>query len=194
MEGIPEEKLKKVLKIIKERLENLGIDWAVTGGLAAVAYGSKRPVKDIDIFFFKKDSEKIVEAFKEFLKREPAYEKKQFGDAWNIYFEIDGVTVEFVSNSRFHINGQTYHFNPSFKMFTRVREVEIAGIPMKVLSPEDIVVLKSITQRGADQGKYDYEDVKSICLNKPLDLEYIRSRAFNCNAQKRVIDFLKSLR
>ena len=186
--------VKKALQILSEKLGKLGIDYGLTGGMAAKAYGSEREVKDIDIFFVKRDSERIVEALKEHLKREPGKEDKKYGSVWNIYFEIEGVTVEFVSNAIFDINARTYSFHPSFNLFRNAKEREIDSVKIRVLSPEDIVVLKSITQRGEEEGKHDVDDILAICKNNRLDVGYLKRRAFNCNAQDRVVPFLKSLK
>ncbi len=186
--------LKKALQILSEKLGVLGIDYGLTGGMAAKAYGSERSVRDVDIFFVKRDSDRIVEALQEYLKRGPGKEDKKYGSVWNIYFEIEGVTVEFISNAIFDINGRTYSFHPSFNLFKRVKEKEIEGVKMKALSAEDIVILKSITQRGEEEGKHDIDDILSICKNTPLDVGYLKRRAFNCNAQDRVVPFLKSLK
>ncbi len=186
--------MQKALETISSKLKEIGVDYGVTGGLAAKAYGSDREVHDIDIFFVKRDSDRIVEAFKEQLKRGPAKEEKKYGSVWNIYFKIEGVTVEFISNAIFDINGRTYSFHPSFQLFKRVKDREIDSTKIKVLSPEDIVILKSITQRGQEDGKHDIDDILSICKNTPLDVGYLKRRAFNCNAQDRVVPFLKSLK
>lgn len=68
---------KKVLKQVALKLKENNIQFQISGGLAAITYGAKRPLYDIDIDVHKGDIQKVRELFKDYDKAimEPAIER-----------------------------------------------------------------------------------------------------------------------
>ena len=63
LENILSSEQKEVLRKVIKTLNSSGIQFQVSGGLAAIIYGAKRPLYDIDIEVYKKDIPKVRELF-----------------------------------------------------------------------------------------------------------------------------------
>ena len=62
---------------------------------------------------------------------------------------------------------------------------------MPVISVEDNIIFKAILQRSDKAGKHDIEHIRDMLKHEKIDLEYLRKRIRQCNAEKRVIPLLK---
>jgi hypothetical protein len=91
------ESQKKVLRFLVETLQKNGIEFQVSGGLAAIVHGGTRPLHDIDLEIHKGDVEKTRELFREFITEDWNNDLEgpddQF-DIWMMKLEIDGVPID----------------------------------------------------------------------------------------------------
>ena len=156
---------------IRDRFEQLGIDWVIFAGAAALCYGSNRQVTDIDI---------LVRC-----------EELQKAEAVLVGVNLEGFDV--VCGFDIETDGGTYPYFLDEDMVNRRRVKELFGVRVPVISVEDNIVLKAILQRGKALGKFDIEDIKAMLETEKIDWRYLKKRIFACNAEKRVRPLLQSL-
>lgn len=179
--------LTTLLRQAAERLDASGIFWSVFSGAAATCYGVQRPITDIDISLHSKDTARILALFPDGQPRPT----KHPGE-----YALDFGPVEIWWGTLFLRGGERLYPVPfDESMRRRVTRQTILGIDVPVSAPEDIIILKAILQRGAEQGKHDLEDIQAIArtLGNRLDLDYLKERASACGALARVGPYLKRL-
>ena len=64
-----------------------------------------------------------------------------------------------------------------------------SGIPFRVISPEDIVVLKGANPRGDEE----IAQIKTLFEQGLVDREYLELRLQECKASEEVVTFLNSV-
>jgi hypothetical protein len=163
--------MRATLSTIKDRLEKIGIAWAIYAGAAAYCYGSKREITDIDILVKCEDLEKAKAALKNL-----ATEGFDIGCGAEIK-TTQGTCLFFLDN----------------KMIERTNWKRLLDVKVPVMSVEDNIVFKAILQRGEDRGKHDVEDIRSMLAHEKIDLEYLAERIGKCHAGKRVNSLLRSV-
>ena len=163
--------IKRELSAVKDRLEQVGIKWAIFAGAAAYCYGSKREVTDIDILVKCGDLDRVESALKD-----THYE---WIDVWC------GPEIETEQG--------TCLFFLDDEMIKRIQSKKFLGVTVPVISVEDNIVFKAILQRGEEQGKHDIDDMICMIKNEKIDFEYLEKRIQKCQAEKRVGPPLQSL-
>jgi len=176
IQKVPE--TQAILETIARRLDAVGISWAVFAGAATSLYGAERPVTDVDILIRGQDAEQVVALLPE------ATVDWRGGQVCKVAWG----EVELVPDPVLAAEGHHYPFLMDEEMLRRRRWLELWGLRVPVLSPEDNIVFKAILQRGPEQGKHDLEDVEAVVgsLQGELDLDYLRRRAATCGAEERV--------
>ena len=150
---------KKVLSFLTENFQVNDIEFQITGGLAAIAYGAKRPLYDIDIDIYKKDVEKIRELLKEYIvedwNNDLEGEEDNF-DIWMMSLEVEGVPVDIsqIEESRFRTSGGEWISQPE-AMNTELRSIEDIELPVQ--NKQDLIDYKLLIARETD-----LEDVRQI--------------------------------
>lgn len=151
------ENQKEVLRLIVNTLNKNGISFMVSGGLAAIAYGGKRPLYDIDVDIHQKDVERVRELFRRYLVEDFHHLQTEKLDIWTMYFEIDGIPVDITQAE------ESYFINPDGSKLRLDADIEkatpmhIADIKLPVENKKDLVKYKKIAARDTD-----LEDVRAI--------------------------------
>lgn len=159
-----------VLEQVARRLDGAGIAWAVFAGAAASAYGSPRPLTDVDILVPAAEGERLAALFPEAEVR-----RRQDG------------CVEMVAWPGFDILAGLDTLDLDEQMAARLTRREIAGARVPVIPAEDNILLKGLWGRGPEVGKHDWEDVQDMLAHGPeLDWEYLHWRASTCGSPERV--------
>lgn len=168
------------LNIVAHKLNGAGIKWAIFAGSAAIVYGAKRPMKDIDIFIPVADGERTAALFPESQVcrcRNGIVEAIKLPD----FDLIAGLS-----------NGYKLDFDKD--MLLRLRSAEINGVIVPVISPEDNILIKAIWGRGPEVGKQDWDDVKAMLyFNRKMDWDYLCRRATAGLEPNRVDEILSKL-
>lgn len=148
MIGIEEQ--LSLFKLIGEHLEK-GVECIVVGGSAMLFYGMKSVTKDIDIIFHSdKDRKTLSDALREIgfserngrIKTEPGAESRKFMPT---VFERKGARLDLFSGGLFN-----FRLSPGIR--ERLREKhEFGRLISWVISPEDIILFKSVTDREGDR-------------------------------------------
>ncbi|MCK6482621.1 MAG: hypothetical protein HUU22_09865 [Phycisphaerae bacterium] len=167
-------------------IERLGIPYAVMGGFAARAWGLPRPTFDADIAVAA-DAEGLQELF-------DALEDAGFdvpSEHRTGFLDIDGGFQKAKVN-RF-LDRHVWHTDLFVALddflrsaLSRARNTTIARRALRVMRPEDIILLKLIAHRPKDQA--DIEEILGICTD--LDLAYLREWADRLQLGERLSAFL----
>lgn len=164
------------LEEVARRLDGAGITWAVFAGAAAAAYGSARPLTDLDILVPSAEGARLAALFPE-------------ADVQRSEHGLHGVQLP-----GFDILAGLPLLDLDAPMAARLTSHEFEGVTVNVIPPEDNMLLKALWGRGAEQGKHDWEDVEAMmaCLVE-LDWEYLRWRAEQMVPRERVKQVLERL-
>lgn len=153
-----------------EQIERLGIRYAVMGGFAARAWGLPRPTFDADIAVAvdAQGMQRLLDALESVGFDVPSEHRTGFLDKIGP-FDKARVT-RFVdphvwSTDLFVVQGEFLN-----SALARAHQGTIGGAKVKVMAPEDIILLKLIAHRRKDLA--DVEEIATLCPN--LDIPYMR--------------------
>lgn len=174
-----EQLTKKEFTIFKEAtsvLDKLKLDYVVFGGIAVWAYGRQRATKDIDLLI---NSEDADEALIGLLKA--GWTTTRTDEAWLYQAQKGGVQVDLI----FQAKGD---FALTKEISQRALWIEISGLKFKVISPEDLILIKIHALKEIRPA--DWYDAISVLngVNGKVNWNYIIDKA-RLNP-KRVLSFL----
>jgi len=140
------EEQNRLFALIGEKL-NTKIECFVIGGSAMLYYGAKQVTKDIDLVFLNEKDRNIVAR----ILKELGFETR---NAKILYFEKENIPVLLQrGDARFDLfSKKIVCFELSDSIIEKVKEVyEYGNLIIKVVSPEDIILLKCATERAGDR-------------------------------------------
>ena len=144
-------------------LESAGIGYGLMGGIASAVFGCPRSTLDVDIFIRPQDAEPA-----QALLAEAGFEPKPSQHNWLRKSVKDRVLVDLI----FTAKGGIYLDE---EMLARIRPVAYRGLSLRVVPPEDLVVMKAI---ASDQDTPGYwHDALGIIAGTELDWDYLLRRA-----------------
>jgi hypothetical protein len=152
--------VRRTLRRIASRLDELGVPYAIVGGMAMYTHGFRRYTEDVDILVTKDGLNLIHE------KLEGLGYVRPFAASKNLRDADTGVRVEFLVTGQFPGSGQSGPIAfPDPRNVSEVRE----GI--RVLSIEKLVELK-LASSAAPGRRKDLGDVQELikALDLPLEL------------------------
>jgi hypothetical protein len=153
-------RVQQSLRKIAARLENLGIHYAVAGGLALVFQGFRRYTEDLDILVTRSALKQIHEALEGLGYVPPFAGSKHLRDAET------GVKIEFRITGDFPGDGK-----PKPVSFPDPAHVADYGDGIAYLNLQTLIQLKLASGMSNDQRGKDLVDVQELIkvLNLPLD-------------------------
>jgi hypothetical protein len=163
-----------------------GLDWMIFGGAAASCYGSGREIRDIDVLA---DAPALAvrTAFSGFPQ------DRQGRSHASVTPDIEIWPAPLV----FETEEGTFAVGVDREMLRhrRFMRLPISRMQLPIMSPEDVIVIKAIQQRGAAEGKHDLQDIHDMwaAQSAALDYEYLRLRAARAGASGRVSRALRGL-
>lgn len=164
-----------VLDVAVGALEQKGIPQLLVGGIAAATYGRPRWTHDIDILVRPVDAGLALDA----LAAEGFETDETFPD-WLYKADRDGVGVDVI----FSMPGGVLLDE---EMLARSREETVAGRTVRVISPEDMLVIKAIVHD--EHMPRHWHDGLAILAHAELDWEYLLRRA-RAHGARRVLSLL----
>ncbi len=160
------------LKLIASRLEAAGIPYMMTGSMAMAIYAIPRMTRDIDIVLeiYKKDICSIVSLFQD-----------------DCYVDADTINEAISNRSMFNIIHNGWIVKADFiirkeeeyrkREFERRRKVDLEGLEIYLVTPEDLILSKLVWSEGGISG-LQLNDVRQIVSSvKELDWEYMKKWA-----------------
>jgi len=187
---MPEEiKISKIifdgLDAVTGVLKDLGIDYALMGGMALQVWGRIRVTKDIDIVISITDEKK--EELLSILRKPPFKIRnafKKIGDAILIFSTFED------KESGFPINIDIFIAQTPFQKETlkRALEIEVLGRRLKVIRVEDLILYKLLSARPIDRVDAEVLIKENI---KDIDKRYLRFWAKDLGIYGKLYNLLK---
>ena len=166
------EKFPSIAEFAK-RFNEGGVKWAIAAGTAVFIYcgGDESLLDDVDIWIASESKEKVAEI----LSQEWRSQSSERHKAENITFDNFDI---FTNCRKFDNDNQILDYKWTKLSEENLREILIDGVNYKVVSPEDVVLLKSANPREKD--KIDIQKLKQ----SERYSEYLQKRLIECNYQK----------
>lgn len=159
----------EILKMVCQKLEKAKIPYMITGSMAANFYAVPRMTRDVDIVIEiqKEDGTRLFEAFKD-----------------DFYIDQDSVMEAIDRHSMFNIIHNESVFKVDFIIrkesayreleFQRRRRVEVEGISLWVVTPEDLILSKLFWAKES-LSELQLGDVRNLLRNlRDLDKDYLK--------------------
>jgi len=176
-------KLKDLFLSLQDNKIKYGI---YAGSLVSLITNNRIPT-DIDILVANEDFDKVNNIYKD---AEENLEKP-LGRFLNIVADIE---VEFASNLTINILNHLYKFELTQLAYSNCIFINLEELTICLTNPVDTILLKSILQRGKDQGKFDLEDIVALIKVVNIDKQYLEKRLIEINADARVTNILKQFK
>ncbi|MFH0837403.1 MAG: nucleotidyltransferase, partial [Candidatus Aenigmatarchaeota archaeon] len=141
---------------LKKRTETI-----VIGGSAMLFYGAKTATKDVDIVLSEEDRKKIVKILEKigFEKRKIMLDEKQITKNKPVLMTRNEMRLDLFSE-------EIFSFKISENILARVKEMhEFGKFVIKIISPEDIILLKCATDRTGDR-------IDALSIIKRFDINW----------------------
>jgi len=164
-----------VLEAAVGALEQKDVPHLLVGGIAASTYGRPRWTHDIDLLVRPVDAGLALDA----LGPEGFRTEETFPD-WLYKAERDGVEVDVI----FSMPGGILLDD---EMLSRAREATIGGRSVRVIAPEDMIVIKAVVHD--EHMPRHWHDGLAILAGCDLDWEYLLRRA-RAHGARRVLSLL----
>ncbi|MFN8493322.1 MAG: hypothetical protein U0350_37335 [Caldilineaceae bacterium] len=156
-------KISQALSWIVALLDQHQVQYQIVGGLAAQAYGARRPLVDIDLYMAFNQAHAALAELKPYLTREPT---PHHSAAWDLVFlalEYEGVLIEIgdsATDPRFY-NRLDQRWEEQVIDYTASNIVNLYGTDVAVMPKAELVRYKAMLDREVDH----------------LDLEQIADRS-----------------
>ena len=155
-----------VLQDIADKLTAAGIEYMLTGSVAAFIYGMPRMTHDIDVIvkIFYSNKEKIVRAFEDdYLVAENEIDFALNNNLmFNFFHKTKAAKVDFIIQKRTEYR---------LKEFSRKRFIESEKFKEYVVSQEDLIISK-VEWAKDTLSEQQSRDIKFL-LKTPIDEEYL---------------------
>ena len=145
-------KIGQALTWLVTLLNEHQVQYQIVGGLAAQAYGAKRPLLDIDLYMAFDQSQAVLDAIKPYLTRLPAPHRSAAWDLVYLALEYEGVQIEIGDSStdpRFY-NGLAQRWESQAIDYTASQTVRLYGVDVAVMPKAELVCYKAMLDREVD--------------------------------------------
>ncbi len=157
-----EEMIRKVYRILKE----LKIKYVIIGGIPASIWGRPRMTVDVDIIILIEENK--IDIFLNSLKKEKfkVYPLNKIRQKLK-----EGLPVKIAYTKHLSIDLRKASYGIDIKAIKRAKIKKLFSVPLKICSPEDLIIYKLIRFE-----EIDIFDIKNILLRfgKKLNYEYIK--------------------
>jgi predicted nucleotidyltransferase len=153
----------RVLRETAEVLRSAGLHHVFMGGLASAALGRPRWTHDIDVFVRPEDARRTLA-----ILEEAGFWTQETDPEWLFKALKDDVLVDviFLSDGRVVLDQE---------MARRARWADVEGIPLPVISAEDLIVIKALVHK--ERSPRHWFDALALLRREDLDWEYLLDRA-----------------
>lgn len=142
----------RALRWVTELLSGAGIPFQAVGGLAARAYGARRPLADLDFYVPVSALEQIAAAAAAYVVRPPAPYRDE---SWNLTFmklEYEGCEIELGgADGAEYYDRHTAEWRSAAVRFDRSVERAVFGVAVPVVPLEELIAYKRALDREVDR-------------------------------------------
>jgi predicted nucleotidyltransferase len=174
-DNVDEGTFHSVLQAAVGALEQKGIPYLLVGGIAASTYGRPRWTHDVDLLVRPVDAGLALDA----LAADGFRTEETYPD-WLYKADSDGVEVDVI----FSMPGGILLED---EMLARAREETVGELSVRVISPEDMIVVKAVVHD--EHMPRHWHDALAIVSRCSLDWDYLVRRARRHGA-RRVLSLL----
>lgn len=140
---------QQVLRQIATTFDQYQIPYVIIGGLAAIAWGSKRQLVDIDILVSSENYLVLPEIFEQYLRAGPRHYTQ---NGWNIQqcvLDISGVTVDICDGDRMFLEkaGERHQLH---SYIDQPALIDLDGNLLPIIPLDELIRYKRITAREVD--------------------------------------------
>jgi hypothetical protein len=157
------DRLVPVLRDALAALSAGGVPHLLSGGVAASALGRPRWSPDIDIVVAPHDADRALDAL-----AAAGFATQRTDPAWLYKAMRDDVLVDIM----FFLMGRI-HLDEA--MLAHGREAEFLGVPVRTVSPEDLIVVKAVSHDAASPRHWT--DALGLLAFADLDWDYLAERS-----------------
>lgn len=144
-------------------LDRADVPYLLIGGLASSVHGRARASDDIDLLVKQEDAPRALEAF-----AAAGFETEETDPQWIYKATKDDVRVDVI----FWLRGDVYLDE---EMLERSEESEWEGVRVRVMPPEDLIVVKAVIHD--EHTPRHWGDALGIIADAELDWDYLSRRA-----------------
>jgi len=141
-------------------IEELGVPYVVGGGIAVGVYDHQRPTKNIDFFIPEECAEEALEGL-----HDAGFVAKRSDPRWLYQSWSNDTLVDLV----FNINVSRATIPVDDEMIARGMEKDILGEKFRVISPEDLVLVKVLVMH---ENRADWWDAITIMRSRRVSLDW----------------------
>ncbi len=165
--------IKQFLVGISQTLDELKIEYAVSGGVAVSVWGRPRYTADLDIVIEISSREKIEELTEGLLKKfKVGYLNKDTAlAAYKNKGEFNLIEPEYGLKADFFVIGQDEHQKLEIK---RAKKKKIGGKLIRFISPEDLIIAK-LRWYHESRSDRQLEDVRAVLEASNINRKYLLS-------------------
>jgi predicted nucleotidyltransferase len=158
-----QESVNRVLADAVAAFERADIPYVLIGGLASAVHGRPRTSRDIDVLVRHADAKRALAAL-----GEAGFETEETNPQWIFKATKDDVQVDLI----FWLKGDIYLDD---EMLERSEERDIDGVRVRVIPPEDLIVVKAVIHD--EQTPRHWGDALGVIADSELDWDYLARRA-----------------
>src|SRR3989344_3149994 len=138
-------KTKEAFKWIINILKKHKIPYRISGGLAARIYGSKRPLRDIDIEIQDSDFKDIIPDIKKYIKEGPKNFKDKVMKTYGLVLFYKGQQIEFSGTETEELfDAKRRKWIKSKIDISKITKKKVYGGIVKVIRKKDLLVYKKM--------------------------------------------------
>ena len=167
---VSEDAFLRVLRESVTIVEETDIPYVLMGGIGSATHGRPRWTHDVDLFVRPEDAKRTVEAL-----GAAGYETEETYPDWLFKGFKDGVLVDIIFKSSGGIVLDD-------DMIDRALATEFKGVPVRVIPPEDLLVIKSIVHD--EHMPRHWHDALGLIGGCSMDWDYVLRRAKRVGARR----------
>jgi hypothetical protein len=162
----------EVLRDITYRLHSGGIEYMMTGSMALAVYATPRMTRDIDLVLHvsEKNADVLIDLFKEdcYIDTHSVRDAIRDKGMFNIIHTESIVKIDCIV-----LKEDEY----SQLAFSNRRTVDVEGVSISVIAPEDLILAKLLWEKKSGSG-FQLRDVQQILAGaEKLDQDYLNTWA-----------------
>jgi predicted nucleotidyltransferase len=158
-----EDDVTRILGQAIDALDRTEVPYVLMGGLVAAVFARPRTTDDIDVFVKPEHAGRALESL-----AAAGFDVEEHDPMWLYKAWKDGVLVDVI----FRSSGEIYLDD---EMVARAVVGDCRGTPMRMISPEDLLVIKAVAT--AEHGSHHWYDALGIIARNPIDWTYLVERA-----------------
>lgn len=168
------DRFNRVLEKTVEAMEESGIKYVFIGGIASGGLGRPRSTHDIDLFVVPEEAEIALRAL-----AKHGFRTEKTDPSWLYKGFKENILVDVIFKSKGEIYLDT-------EMYQRIITAEFHGRRLKLVSPEDLIIIKAAAHSELTPGHW--HDAIALLSHANIDWAYLIRRARR--APRRVLSLL----